>query len=115
MVANDLAKGTAVPLVLRILAEGPQHGYGIIQAIRERSGGMLEFTEGTVYPLLHALERDGLLTSAWEALPSGRRRKLYSLTETGRQRLARLVAEWRQFRSAVDVLLGDVEAVSHGT
>lgn len=112
--ANDLAKGTAVPLVLRILTEGPQHGYGIIQAIKERSGGLVEFTEGTIYPLLHTLEREELLTSSWEALPSGRRRKLYSLTETGAQRLAQLTVDWRHFRSAVDAILGDGEAVVHG-
>lgn len=112
--ANELAKGTAVPLVLRVLAEGPQHGYGIIQKIRERSGGTLEFTEGTIYPLLHALERGGLLTSVWEVLPSGRRRKLYSLTHRGAERLAELTAEWKRFRSAVDAVLGDVEVAGVG-
>ena len=104
-------KGTAVPLVLRILAQGPQHGYGIIQEIRERSGGVVEFTEGTIYPLLHTLEREHLLSSSWEVLPSGRRRKLYSLTETGVQRLTQLTADWRQFRSAVDAILSDGEVV----
>lgn len=108
---QEFVKGTAVPLVLRVLTQGPQHGYGIIQAIREQSGGVIEFSEGTIYPLLHALEREGLLSSAWEVLPSGRRRKLYSLTGRGAERLTRLTADWRQFRSAVDAILGDGEAV----
>lgn len=113
--ANDLAKGTAVPLVLRILTEGPNHGYGIIQEIRQRSGGLVEFTEGTIYPLLHTLEQEGLVASAWETTPSGRRRKLYSLTDAGARRLAHLAADWRQFRAAVDAILGNMEAVVHGT
>lgn len=113
--ANDLAKGTALPLVLRILAEGPQHGYGIIQAIKERSGSLVEFTEGTIYPLLHALEREALLSAEWESLALGKRRKLYALTERGRARLSKATTDWQKFRTAVDSILGDGEvAPSHG-
>jgi PadR family transcriptional regulator PadR len=110
--ANDLAKGTAVPLVLRILSEGPQHGYGIVQAIRERSGALVVFTEGTIYPLLHTLEREGLLSAEWEGVPSGKRRKVYSVTNLGLQRLSQVTTEWRKFRTAVDAILGDGEVVS---
>lgn len=112
--ANDLAKGTAVPLVLRILSEGPQHGYGLILAIRERSGALVEFTEGTIYPLLHTLEREGLLSAEWEVLPSGRRRKVYSLTNMGLRRLSQVTQEWRRFRTAVDAILGDGKVVIDG-
>lgn len=110
--ANDLAKGTAVPLVLRILSEGPQHGYGIIQAIKERSGALVEFTEGTIYPLLHTLERGGLLSAEWEAVPPGKRRKIYSVTKMGLHRLVQVTQEWQRFRTAVDAILGDGEVVS---
>lgn len=107
--SKELAKGTAVPLVLRILSDGPQHGYGVIQCIKERSGAFLDFTEGTIYPLLHALEHEGLVSSAWETLPSGRRRKVYQITSRGATRLNDATQEWRRFREAVDSILGHGE------
>lgn len=103
---KELSKGTAEPLVLKVLASGPLHGYGIIQAIRERSGDVLEFTEGTIYPLLHSLEHDGLLSAVWEALPSGRRRKVYCITPEGQRRLAEAHGQWQRFRLAVDRVFG---------
>lgn len=112
---KELARGTALPLILRILAEGPQHGYGLIQSIRQRSGAALEFTEGTVYPLLHGMERDGLVAGRWDTLPSGRRRRVYEITPAGRERLAAAVDHWRTFRAAVDRILGQGEvSPGHG-
>ncbi len=108
---KELAKGTAEPLVLHILAGGPLHGYGILQAIRERSREVLEFTEGTVYPLLHALEQEGLVSSVWEALPTGRRRKLYCITPAGLRRLSDAKDQWSRFRLAVDSIFGYGEGV----
>jgi len=111
---KELARGTAEPLVLRVLAEGPQHGYGILQAIRERSGEVLEFTEGTIYPLLHTLEEEGLVTAAWEVLASGRRRKSYALTPAGEKRLAEARQQWERFRGAMDALFGPGKVVRDG-
>lgn len=111
---KELARGTAEPLVLRVLVEGPQHGYGLLQAIRERSGAVLDFTEGTIYPLLHTLEEEGLVTAAWETLPSGRRRKTYAITPAGQQHLANAMADWQRFRGAVDAVFGAGKAVSDG-
>ncbi|MFZ5816555.1 MAG: PadR family transcriptional regulator [Bacillota bacterium] len=111
---KELAKGTAEPLVLQILAGSSLHGYGILQAIKERSEGVLEFTEGTVYPLLHALEQEGLLSSVWEALPSGRRRKVYCITPAGQRRLAESREQWRRFRLAIDNIFGLREGVEAG-
>lgn len=103
---KELAKGTAEPLVLRILTDGPLHGYGVLQAIKERSEAVIEFTEGTIYPLLHALEQDGLLSSVWEAMPSGRRRKLYCITPAGQRKLTEAKREWTRFQVAIDTILG---------
>lgn len=108
---KEMAKGTAVPLVLRVLAEGPQHGYGILQSIKERSRAVLEFTEGTIYPLLHTLEHEGLVASEWQSLPSGRRRKVYRLTSTGERRLSEATQEWLRFRTAMDSILGSISVV----
>lgn len=112
---RELARGTAEPLVLRILVEGPQHGYGILQAIRERSGDVLDFTEGTIYPLLHTLEEEGLVTAVWEVLASGRRRKTYAVTPAGEQRLSEARQQWERFRGAMDTLFGPGKVVQHGT
>lgn len=107
---KELAKGTAIPLVLRVLHDGPQHGYGLLRAIRERSGSLLEFTEGTIYPLLHQLELDGLLSSRWDTLENGRRRKTYLITVEGVRRLEEARTEWDRFRSVMDLVLGRGEA-----
>ncbi len=102
---KELAKGTAEPLVLKVLSEGPQHGYAILQTIRERSDDLLDFTEGTIYPLLHNLESEGLVSSEWQTLPSGRRRKVYRITPAGARRLSEAAQQWSHFRAAVDSIL----------
>ena len=97
-------KGHLDLLLLSALAEGPAHGYLLIERLRKRSGGALDLPEGTAYPALHRLERDGLLWSAWTTA-SGRRRRVYSLTRRGRGALARREAEWRRFSHAVEAVL----------
>lgn len=92
-------------LVLAVLERGPRHGYGIIEAMRVRSGGVLDLPTGTVYPALHRLERTKLITSDW-ATVAGRRRRTYSLTTTGRRALRAERAGWREFTAAVDAVLG---------
>ncbi len=89
-------------LVLAALARtGPAHGYALISAMRDDSGGELDLPEGTVYPALHRLERLGLVRSEWvEASP--RRRRVYTLTGAGREALAARRSEWRSFTAAVE-------------
>lgn len=111
---KELAKGTAEPLVLRILSDGPLHGYAILHQIKERSHEVLEFTEGTIYPLLHSLEQDGLVSAVWEALPSGRRRKVYCITPAGHRRLTEAKDEWSKFRLVIDSIFGFGEGVRGG-
>jgi PadR family transcriptional regulator PadR len=101
-------KGSLQMLILNVLAQGPNHGYQIAQHIKQRSGGVLDFKEGTLYPTLHALQRQGLL-EAVEAQENGRTRRDYHLTESGRQALATEVRDWRQFVRAVDRNLEDRE------
>jgi len=81
------------PLVLALLEPGPLYGYQIAQRARLR--GQLRWEEGTLYPLLHRLERDGLLASEWKKAPNGKNRKYYALTRKGRAVLARDRAEWK--------------------
>jgi hypothetical protein len=82
---KDLVAATSTPLVLAILAEGDSYGYAILKRVRELSGGELEWTDGMLYPVLHRLERSGLVESRWEKTESGRRRKYYRVRRGMRQ------------------------------
>jgi DNA-binding PadR family transcriptional regulator len=84
---------------------GPAHGYALITALRERSNGTFDLPEGTVYPALHRLERDGLVSSEWDAGAS-RRRRVYQLTTDGVAALAAKRREWRAFAQGVQAIVG---------
>jgi len=99
-------KGTLPTLILEALANESSHGYRIAQSIKERSQGVLDFKEGTLYPALHKLERDGLVES-YEEAESGRTRRYYRITKIGRKTLATDRAEWRQLSRAVTTILGE--------
>ena len=79
---GEALKGHLDLLLLAVLEKGPAHGYVIIDMLRERSGGIFDLPEGTVYPALHRLEEDGLLSSQWSE-NGGRRRRIYQLTSEG--------------------------------
>lgn len=101
---KDLVAASSTPLVLAILAEGDSYGYAILKRVRELSGGEMEWTDGMLYPVLHRLERSGLVESRWEKAESGRRRKYYRMTEAGREQLADERRQWR----TVDQTLGKI-------
>jgi PadR family transcriptional regulator PadR len=100
----ETLKGHLDGLVLATLQDGPLHGYAVIEELRGRSDGAFDLAEGTVYPVLHRLEAEGLLTSAWSS-PAGRRRRVYRLTRRGRAALTRRREEWRRFAGAVEAVL----------
>jgi PadR family transcriptional regulator PadR len=97
-------KGHLDGLILAVLADGPLHGYAIIDALKRRSDGAFTLPEGTVYPALHRLEAAGLLSSAWSE-GEGRRRRVYELTRRGRGELGTRRSEWRAFARAVEAVL----------
>jgi PadR family transcriptional regulator PadR len=105
---RDLVAASSTPLVLAILAEGDSYGYAIIRRVRELSAGALEWTDGMLYPVLHRLERSGLIESRWETVETGRRRKYYRLTTAGRVQLDDERRQWE----AVD---GALERIWHAT
>ena len=92
---KDLVAASATPLVLAILAEGDSYGYAIIKRVTELSGGHLQWTDGMLYPVLHRLERQGLVAAKWGASECGRRRKYYRITKDGRAQLAAQREQWR--------------------
>jgi PadR family transcriptional regulator PadR len=98
---KDLVAASSTPLVLAILAEGDSYGYAILQRVRELSGGELEWTDGMLYPVLHRLERSGLVESRWEKAGLARKRKYYRVTKAGREQLSE---ERRQWRTVDDTL-----------
>jgi len=105
-----MLKGHLDAVVLAALEAGPAHGYAIIDEIRRRSVGVFDLPEGTVYPALHRLEEAGLLGSQWETAPSGRRRRVYTLTKRGAQALAERRVLWTRFSDAIGSLLGGAPA-----
>ena len=107
--SKDLIRGSVVPIVLSLLDERPMYGYEIVKVVNARTGGRLEWREGTLYPTLHRLQATGLVSAAWADAPAdeapGRKRKYYSITRKGRAELARRNEEWRQFPAAVNAIL----------
>lgn len=92
-------------MILKSLDPGPNHGFGITVHIQEVSGGLLRVEEGSLYPALHRLEKEGMLSSEWTVTPAGRKAKLYRLTAAGRKRLARAEEEWANVARGVGRLM----------
>jgi transcriptional regulator len=98
-------KGTLPTLILEALGRSPSYGYRIAQQIKQRSEGVLDFKEGTLYPALHKLENEGLVES-YEGIENSRPRRYYRITKAGRATLVKDRAEWRDLSRAVTVILG---------
>ncbi len=93
-VGKDLVAASATPLILAILSEGESYGYAIIKRVAELSGGELQWTDGMLYPVLHRLERNGHVKAVWGSSDSGRQRKYYRLTDSGKEELASQRRQW---------------------
>jgi DNA-binding PadR family transcriptional regulator len=101
----EALKGHLDGLLLAVLEDGPRHGYAVIEALRNGSGGTFDLPTGTVYPALRRLEAASLVHGAWSDA-AGRRRRVYHLTPAGRQALAEQRRTWRRFAGAVSAVLG---------
>ena len=101
MIDKELVAATSKSLVLSILIEGDSYGYEIIQRVRGLTQDELKWTDSMLYPVLHRLERQGCVSSYWQAAPTGRKRKYYSVSKVG---LAELEEKKRQWRVATDAL-----------
>ena len=106
MEQRELLKGNTPTLVLTILNEGPQHTYAIGRILKERLGEDAPFQRGTLYPVMNALEKDGMVAGEWETGDGERPRRIYTLTDAGRAELARRIANWRRFSDAMNRLVG---------
>ncbi|OKL51676.1 PadR family transcriptional regulator [Buchananella hordeovulneris] len=111
-VSKDLVAAAATPIVLGVLARGEDYGYSILRRIKETSGGVLDWSEGMLYPLLHRLQRQGLVAARWGGGgggggegDSGRRRKYYGITTAGRTELHRQAAALNSVNQTLQGLL----------
>jgi PadR family transcriptional regulator, regulatory protein PadR len=93
-------------LVLRLLREREMYGYELVQAIRDATSNTVVFAEGVIYPLLHALERDGALSARRQTV-AGRNRVYYRVTPSGTERLSQLTATWQRLNQAITSVLGE--------
>jgi transcriptional regulator len=103
--ALPLVQGTLDLLVLRTLAAGPMHGYGIASLVDERTRGDLIIEDAALYQALHRLDRQGLVDAEWKASDNNRRARYYTLTPAGRRRLREDTANWRRYTRAVEAVL----------
>jgi transcriptional regulator len=102
----ELVKGTLDVLILKTLADGPLHGYGVSRSIRERTRSDLEVEEGALYPALRRLEKRGFLESEWGVTDTGREAKFYRLTRAGEAELTSGVKAWHRYVAAMAEVLG---------
>jgi DNA-binding PadR family transcriptional regulator len=107
----ELMRGSLDLVVLTVLSGGRRYGYLLQQELRDASRGLVDLQAGTLYPLLHRLEADKLIRSRWDS-STGRRRKWYELTETGRKRLAQQAHEWREYADCLREMLAPVLGVA---
>ena len=101
MATKALVAASSKPLILSILAHGENYGYRIIKEVEHRSEGTLQWTDAMLYPVLHRLEKEGLVRSRWVQQESGRKRKYYALTPAGKEALATEKAQWRDVDQAL--------------
>lgn len=98
---KDLIAASSTPIVLAILAEGDSYGYAILKRVRELSGGKMEWTDGMLYPVLHRLERLEYVKARWGVSETGRQRKYYRITSSGRTQLAEDQKQWQAVDSTL--------------
>lgn len=106
---SSMLKGNAGLLVMLILSEAPSAGHVIASAISERSGNLLDFGEGSVYPLLHDLESKGLVDSEWQLTQAKRPSRVYRLTDAGLEELQSRLAAWNEFSTAMKLIIGGAQ------
>jgi PadR family transcriptional regulator, regulatory protein PadR len=102
----DLPQGTLELLILKTIAAAPQHGWAISERIKLVSRDALQIQQGSLYPALHRMERQGWIVAKWRATENNRQAKYYELSTKGRRRLDETTEQWRRLAAAVELVLG---------
>ncbi|MBQ8784186.1 MAG: PadR family transcriptional regulator [Clostridia bacterium] len=110
---KEMTKGSSSLLVLSVLENKEMYGYQIVKEIEKRSEMVFSLKEGTLYPILHAFEKDGYVTSYWTESAEGRKRKYYKITKKGLKELNDSKAEWKSYSEAVEKVVAG--GVAHAT
>lgn len=105
-IEKSLLSGSTPLLLLSLLADGDKYGYEMVETLAQRSDNTFQLKEGTLYPLLHAMEKNKLIRGYTKETPGGRTRKYYRLTEEGRKQLEYKTQEWQLFSEKVNAVLG---------
>jgi len=105
---RELMKGNVDSLLLCLIGQQPMYGYQIIKELGKRSQGYFKFTEGTLYPALHRLEKAGLIRGKWQSLPNGQQRKYYHITNKGLSILVEKRSQWQDFLVAMNLIIQPV-------
>ncbi len=111
MISKNLTAASTKPIILGILKAGRSYGYLIIKKIKELSGGKMLYSDGMLYPVLHRLEREGLITSDWAFEKDSKPRKYYEITELGKKALVAEQEQWQQVTTVLQALW-DVKATN---
>jgi len=107
--SKGLMTGSTALMIMHLLGEKDMYGYEIVKELEKRSENVFSLKEGTLYPVLHGLEKDGLASSYLENAPTGKKRKYYKLTRKGNGVLAQKKAEWKLFSKGVNTVIGEFE------
>lgn len=102
---KELVGASTDIIILSVLAEEPNYGYMIVKQINHAAAGLFAWREGTVYPVLHKLEKEKLVKTQWQTADSGRKRKYYYLTAKGREALEKRTEQWHKFYSLISRLM----------
>lgn len=105
----EILQGTLDMVILKSLQAGTQHGYGLVQSIRTRSGDLLQVETGSLYPALHRLEKRGWISSEWKLTEAAQRAKYYKLTAAGKKQLVTEQNRWAKFVGAIGGILNPAE------
>ena len=110
--STELLQGKLDLLILKTLAAGPMHGWGVAQRIQQMSEEVLQIGQGSLYPALHRLEYKGWIESDWGNSENNRRAKFYSLTRAGKKQLQTELADWDRLSAAIALVLGRIPEAS---
>ena len=106
-ISKELLKGSTKMLILEMVKDENRYGYQMIKKLKEKSNNVFEFKEGTLYPILHSLEEEGLISSYWDDT-TGKKRKYYAITTKGKKSLKEKNEEWKIFSESVNRVIGGV-------
>lgn len=105
-ISKELLKGTTTLFILQLLSEGDKYGYQMTRELEQKSNNVFQLKEGTLYPILHALENEGMIEAYWEDTESARKRKYYRITSKGKKGLKEKKEEWETYSQGVRMVLG---------